>query len=299
VKTANATYAAVGWGHLANWDQNEYYWEDMVTSCIIYDFAAAGWDNMDCYWTYTTGNNVYSSLAWMQYNIDWVTTWWVGDYLFSYGHYGFNGYGGDHIWDCNVYSYINDNGASKQYFNFIWTCANGGVYWDDMYGNQDPITGIDVPEDEIPWYTPTNTHTWYGYLSGSGVVGMPYAWTGDTPTMGNDYCYVGFETSSPFLKNTPPGGWTSTGYQYGYVPYYFYEFALGYDNYGVHGTIIESLDYAAGTTFGHDNNNNPYTFQSSILNHGNWFYTSLQGMEGWWYWRMRVFGDSGMVLPEY
>jgi hypothetical protein len=128
---------------------------------------------------------------------------------------------------------------------------------------------------------------------------MPYAFTGDQPpTMGDDYCYVGFETTSPWLKDPPSAGWTSTGYKYGYYPYNFYSYALGFESYGWHQTIINSLDYAARSTFG-TKNYQDYTYETSILYIGEWKAFSLQGMEGWWYWRMRVFGDWDMILPEY
>lgn len=166
---------------------------------------------------------------------------------------------------------------------------------------------------------PTNTNEYYGYWDSqyfTGCVGMPYAWTGITkdqygpglsvPAYGNssaydDYCYLGFEVSSPFLQNTPPSGWTSTNYQYGYFAYYFYRYALGLDNNGAHATIADSLDYAARMTFGNDirHNNDPYTFGNSILNNGYWFYTSLDGMEGWWYWRMRTFGNAEYLYLPY
>jgi hypothetical protein len=229
---------------------------------------------------------------------------WVGDYLSNNingrWHYAFNGYGGDHVWDYNVYNAINNNGDSKQRFNFIWTCANGGVYWDDVYGNQNQIEGIGVAETEIPWYTPDNTHTWYGYIGyWPGAVGMPYAWTGDAPpTMSNNYCYVGFEVSSPFLQVIPPSGWTSTSLAYAHFPCYFYGYALGPENDGIHGSILGSLNYAAKETFG-THGGEYYTYEDSILNIGKWYYENKEGMEGWWYWRMRVFGDWSMVLPEY
>ncbi|MCW4009531.1 MAG: hypothetical protein NWF05_02785 [Candidatus Bathyarchaeota archaeon] len=312
IQSAKASYAGVGWGHLSSpYSPDEYVWEYTVTDYICYDFNYASWDNLDAYWNLTTQSNVVDSLYWMQNDsssIDWATTWWVGDYLSDtfyspgYGttrHYGFNGYGGDNIWDFRVWSAINSYSDSKQYFNFIWTCVNGGKYWDNQYGDHTWIEGIDYPDD-FPGAPPENTHTYYGYYDSeniTGAVGMPYAFTDYTPTMDNDYCYVGFETTSPFLENIPPAGWTSTNYEYGYFPYYFYAFALGIDFYGYHGTIMDSLDYAAYATFGHDQYNNPYYFANSILNHGYWFYTDLEGMEGWWYWKMQVFGNSDIYLP--
>lgn len=91
------------------------------------------------------------------------------------------------------------------------------------------------------------------------------------------------------MKDTPLAGWTSTGLQYIYFAYYFYRFALGWDNYGTHGTIKQSLDYAASMTFGAG-----YTFSNSILHVGQW---DQDDAGGWWYCKMRLFGNGNLVLP--
>jgi len=161
-----------------------------------------------------------------------------------------------------------------------------------------PIEGIDYPKQPLPGLPPVNYHQYYGYHDSihiTGAVGMPYAWTGRT-NMGNDYCYIGFETTSPYLQDSPPGSWTITDYAYGYFPYYFYEYLLGRDGSVVHHDIADSLDYAARETFG-TKQGEYYTYEDSILNIGHWFYTNLEGMEGWWYWRMRVIGYEDGVLP--
>ncbi|MDR2699986.1 MAG: hypothetical protein LBC12_04145 [Nitrososphaerota archaeon] len=107
------------------------------------------------------------------------------------------------------------------------------------------------------------------------------------------YTYIGWECNSPFMGNNPPSGTSSTGAMYYNYPYYFYRFALGHDNKGNHGTINQSLDYAARMTFGKDASNKDYTFSTSVLNVGQW----RQESAGWFYCRMRVFGNGNMVLP--
>jgi hypothetical protein len=81
------------------------------------------------------------------------------------------------------------------------------------------------------------------------------------------------------------------GMQYKWFPYYFYRYALGLVD-GTHHTTRDSIDYATKKIFGEGT-----YFGNSILYYGNWTWCPYAGMEGWWYPRMRVFGNSNMVLP--
>ncbi len=330
------SYIAMEYGHLNNGiyppDPDEVYWESLVCEQIDSYFPSS-WGHQNAYWTDTTQTNVLQTLQYIQNpdnHITWATTWWVGDYHGGsspytpppYGHYYFYGDDGSYndildtdIWQySNHYHYFNPpyydywvSEPSKQYFTFIWTCANGGCYWNDPSGGWQPtIPGVTWPDTNYnssvePPYIPTNPKTVYGYFDtayGTGELGMPLAWTGNSEMCldgitdpSGSYCYIGFENSSPFLKNTPTPGWTSTGFQYGYFSNYFYRYALGHDNGGVHATIKQSLDYAAWKTFGY-RYGLPYNFENSVLNQGYWDYNN-----GWWYCKMRVFGNSSILLP--
>jgi hypothetical protein len=234
-----------------------------------------------------------------------------------YGHFGFYGDidSSNNIWDnSDVYlgSTFYGTQTSKNFFSFIWTCSNGGRYWSNFDGGQTPALGItapdtNYPEYQVPPYTPNNPNYVYGYYDDNnmtGAVGMPYAWTarddmntnGYTSSSGS-YTYIGWETKSPFMKDIPPDEWTSTNLNYIYFPYYFYRYALGLDSSGIHRTITDSLDYAAWKTFGYINYPAPYNFGNSILNQGHWVYEDEVDPNGWWYSRMRVYGNGGLTLP--
>jgi hypothetical protein len=147
----------------------------------------------------------------------------------------------------------------------------------------------------------------YGYnVDSSHIVGMPYAWTGRTDMSldgyanpSGSYTFIGWENNSPFMIDTPPSGYTSTNLSYIFFVYYFYRYALGYDNYGTHGTINESLDYAARMTFGKISGYTDYTFGSSVLNVGQWMnnqdFPSFANL--WFYCKLRVFGKGNIILP--
>jgi hypothetical protein len=315
VNTVNATNVASEWGHLnpVGYDPSEYQWESMVTGTINSDFPSATWNNVNYYWASTTQTLVDQRLQFIQNPITnaWATTWWVGDFHGSYNppyptHYEFYGDQGDDIWDSNIFTNANSVTQSKSYFNFIWTCTNGGLYWPNQ------IQGITYPpfppSPYPPARPPVNTNTQYGYVDddyGTGVVGMPYAWTGTTSmnldgytSISGSYCYIGFENESPFLKDVPSIEWSSTRSEYGYFAYYFYRYALGIDNFGTHGNIHDSLDYAAKMTFGHDLNNVEFNFGRSVLNNGYWYQSfDPPPMGGWWFCRMRVLGNGALTLP--
>lgn len=328
-KPVNASKVAMTWGHLNNTvyppDAYEVYWEDWVCNQINSMFPVS-WSHQNAYWTYTTDDNLVLTLTYISNpnnGVTWATNFWVGDFLASmgnpppYGHFGFYGYAdsSNNIWDnSDVYlgSTYYGSQISKNYFTFIWTCSNGGCLWNNLYGGQQTVLGVTLPEtnyeeNQVPPYTPNNQNTVYGYYDTvymTGAVGMPFAWTartdmnlnGYTSSSGN-YAYIGWETKSPWMKNIPPSMWTTTNLPYAYFPYYFYRFALGIDNGGNHGTIKQSLDYAAWKTFGYISYPTKYNFGNSILNQGQWVYEDEVDPNGWWYSRMRVYGNGDITLP--
>jgi hypothetical protein len=233
-------------------------------------------------------------------------------------HRGFYGHNNQHIYDNNVYEYANyywwpppsgwfQSIASKQYFDFIWTCANGGLYFDSN-GNTWNVSGVTFPETGYDEYTeppnpPNNPFTKYGFVEDQysmppTIAGMPFAWTGtnsmstngySSPDYGS-YCYIGWENISPFMIN--PTGYNGKSYKH--FPYYFYRYALGIDNGPTHHTIKQSLDYASSIACGY-----LYDFDDTVLYSGEWVYQDAEGddYDGWWYRRMRVFGNSNLNLP--
>jgi hypothetical protein len=319
VKSALATQVSVQWGYLVDPPAGETDAEDWICDQIYWNFYNTGtWAPSNAYWTYTQLWCVAQVLQYCNspYNsVSWATSWWVGDFKPTggpdpFGHLGFYGSAGQHIYDYDVVKYANyyfwgypyywwQYVPSKQYFDFIWTCTNGGLYWYDSNGNWHSIDGITQAASSPIYPPPTNTNTEYGFVDNPtyppSVVGMPLAWTGPagmntdgyaSPDYGS-YCYVGWEAMSPFMI-------TTTGYngkQYQHFPYYFYRYALGLDNYGVHANIHDSLDYATRNIFGPG-----YIFGNSKLDDGEWV-PGPAGMEGWWYRRMRVFGNSNLILP--
>lgn len=126
---------------------------------------------------------------------------------------------------------------------------------------------------------------------------MPFGWTGTTSmsTDGYDsadgsYCYIGWENISPFMIN--PTGYNGKSYKH--FPYDFYRYALGIDNGHTHHTINQSLDYASSIVCGYG-----YDFDDTTLYNGYWQYHDADGddYDGWWYCRMRVFGNGNLSLP--
>jgi hypothetical protein len=314
VESVNATQVAMEWGHLKHVDPEpgEEYWEEVICYQIDNMFTG-GWSHQNAYDELTTDENVATVLEYTSSPYEdctWSTTWWVGDFLhpgpynpWPYGHFACYGHpdSSNNIWDnSDVYLPATYYGTqpSKQYFTFMWTCANGGRYWTNLNGGWQNISGITWPAPTNPGGTPNNPNLVYGYydsINNTGAVGMPFAWTARTDMSPDGYiypvgshAYIGWENTSPFMKDTPTPGWTSTGLQYIYFAYYFYRYALGWDNGGTHGTIRQSLNYAAVMTFG-----NQYNFGNSILNVGEW----KQNDFGWLYCKMRLLGNGNTVLP--
>lgn len=325
-KTAKATKVSTQWGYLyPSPPAGEQTAESWICNEIYENFDDSGWGSSNAWGTYTQLGYVFQTLQYCQNpsnNVDWATAWWVGDFIpdnnFPPEHRGFYGYNNQHIFDNNVYAYANyyywpppsgwwQSISSKHYFDFIWTCSNGGLYFDSS-GDTWNVDGITYPETDYDEYTTppnpaNNPFTHYGYVENPystppTIVGMPYGWTGTTgmstngygsPDYGN-YCYIGFENASPWMVD--PTGYNSKFYKH--FPYYFYRYALGIDGGPTHHTIQESLDYASTLTCGWG-----YDFDDTSLYTGYWEYKDVAGddYDGWWYCRMRVLGNSNLNLP--
>jgi hypothetical protein len=329
VNSATASKVAMQWGHLNYQLQtynltrfnNELSWENTICSSVNSMFSSS-WLHANSYGSSTTPTNVYNVLdnvANPSNGVTWSTTFWVGDFThpwgnpvpLPFGYFGcFTNVTNSYVWDYEIYPRTTAYGASKQYFTFMWTCANGGLYWNPIGGLPGynstggfyDVSGIITPvvSSTKPTWVPTNLNNIYGRSSGSSIVGMPYAWAGTlgmsingySSTSGS-YTYIGWENSSPFMIDTPPAGSTSTNLQYLYFVYYFYRSALGIET-GTPQTITDSLNRAAELTFGSN-----YSFGTSILNTGQWFNEpNFPGFEDkWFYCRLRVYGNGNMVLP--
>jgi hypothetical protein len=325
VKSALADKVSVQWGHLAESPPaGEQTAESWICDQVYQDFVDAGtWIYSNAYWDYTQLWCVVQVLQYCEYpfnDVDWATNWWVGDFWTAtgpdpFGHLGFYGHNDQHIFDYEVFAYANyylwgnppysywwQYIPSKQYFDFIWTCSNGGLYWYDSTGYTWTVPGITASVNSTFYPPPTNPFTQYGFFANPSsnppiAEGMPLAWTGTSamskhgdyyPDSGS-YCYVGWEGPSPWMIDY-------TGYdsvQYKWFPYFFYRYALGIDQGPTHHTIKQSLDYATNMVLG-----NGYYFGNSKFNTGEWIpWPGDPPMGGWWYRRMRVFGNGNLILP--
>jgi hypothetical protein len=329
VKSAEALVISVQWGHLeTDYDEDEKDAEEDLCDYIYWLFYYDDYDNnpthsgnwgvSNAWWVYTDTSGVATCMNWQNdpdNYIDFVTNWWVGDYFPGFpppnpfGHLWFWG-DSDNVSDTQIHYYATGDGSisSKQKFDFIWTCANGGLYWYNDQGAYYNIQGIMYPvagdPETPPGFEPTNTNDEYGFFYSGDAVGMPLAWTGTssmnlngyTSTTGS-YCYIGFEGRSPFMINDLP----ETEVQVDNFPKKFYEYALGYWDtyyypYCEHQTISASLDYASENTFG-------ASFDETPFYTGYWEYLDEDeappGADGWWWvGHMRVFGKGNMVLPN-
>jgi len=300
IKPVEAADIAMHWGYLDDYDANEYGNATAVCEYIAGLFDAEGYYDENAYWDDTTADYVEACMEIQNdpaYGVDFVTNWWVGDFYADesippgpFGHFWLYGYDNDDIVDYYIRYWATEGGtvASKQYFNFIWSCGNGGLWWNDNSGNYDNVSGIFYP---LPTASPvpTNTNDEYGFLyNGVSAVGMPYAWTGRVDmdidgynSYSGDYCYIGFEGASPFMKNNLPGI-SETAVNF---PARFYRYLLGYDYPYTHQSVSCSLDYASYYTYGG-------AFSSSDLYTGYWVPAG-----GYWFCHMRVFGNGDMEMP--
>jgi len=343
VKPVSAKKLSATWGNLNNlnyangtsrYNSTEYVREQTVSNQIYDMFPSTsgsnGWERLNNYaggtvsGGGTTTTNVYNVLdivANPSYNFDWSTNWWVGDFNHPsapnspspYGYFGcFTNVTNSYVFDYEIYNHATSYGNSKNYFTFMWTCGNGGLYWGNN-GAWQNISGVTWPAPTPTNPPPSNPNTQYGYNHlvmigpniGYNSVGMPYAWTGTTgmningySSTSGSYTYIGWENTSPFMGDKPPAINSSTSLEYLFFVYYFYRCALGYENNGAHQTIRDSLDYAAKMGFGKvSGTNTDYNFNSSILNTGQWM-NSQDFPNYWFYCKLRVLGKGNMVLPN-
>jgi hypothetical protein len=291
------------WGNLCptHWNYyNEYSLESSTCSYISNMFPGY----YSSYYNYgddTRSYEVYEALDWIQENEWYSTNLWVGDYFPSNeigyvweegtltpegptGHYNFYGADGYHINDNALYTYVNNDGDSIQYFNFIWTCTCGGSYWDDNLNYVNPYGGT-----QYGYY---DTSSWWDNYNNTGVVGMPYAWTGRTDLSLNgvynpsgEYCYIGW-------LNLSHGLCDSSGNQYypnyAFFLYWFYYFLTGH-YMGTHYSVYQSLDYASLTIWGENFTNSP------IYYYGEW----RDWMGQSWFCKLEVLGNPYISLPYY
>jgi hypothetical protein len=255
-----------------------------------YNTNNAGDCGVNSHSTYSYVNNYLTSSQNPAMQVDYATNWWVGDFdattLYGHTHYSMQGPGGDDTWDYNVYQ-INFRylpRCNKQYFKFIWTCVNGGIQWNGT-GGQNTINGLvnnPLTQTPQPTHIPTNNNSYYGWLqTPEGVAGMPYAWTGQL-SMSNPYCYIGWQNHSPWMQDQPPV-WGAQ--LMAYFPMDFY------DKLTSHWSVLASLNYASNLIYGVD-------FSISPIHLGWWDYNALgDGMTGWWYCQMMIYGNSGLTLP--
>jgi len=318
IQLVKAINVAMQWGYLNPVNGTESGYEEDVCDYIYDLFDGASWSTSNAYWTYTTETNLGQVLQYENHpnsGVGYATNWWVGDFHGSnptspgpYGHLYCYGASSDDIRDADVNIYATlywdpyygwETVVSKQYFNFIWTCVNGGVYWNDPSGTYDNVLGIvspdyRYPQNSHPPTVPINTNDEYGFEHSTGVVGMPLAWT-DTADLSLDgfnypysgdteYCYIGFESKSPFMGDVATG----SGNHYSDFPTAFYYAALGYEDVD-HYSFKDALDFASYQTFGTN-------YLNSRLHNGDWYYRT-DSPSGWFHWSMRVLGNGNNGLP--
>jgi len=321
--TVSGYSTSITWGHLNCYAINytELPKQEKVCQAVNSMFLGSWtWMPADCYGYWTQADYVYDTLekiADPYKGVEYTHVFWVGDYtpstlnntLTPYGNFGlFTNYPGQYVWDQDVYSRITAYGGSKHYFTFMWTCVNGGLYWDN--GVWQNVSGVTWPSDFYqyvyiyPHFVPVpvpNPCTEYSVSNSTYMAGMPLAWTGvsDMSIDGfhnpdGDYTYLGWENNSPFMGNKVPLAYTSKpSWEYSPFIYYFYTWAMSYGN-GEHPPINEALDYGAMMAFGKKQGSSyAQDFESSVLNEGQWVNTG----GNWLYCKLRVLGNGNLRLP--
>jgi len=291
-------HVGVTWGSEYGQESAENLEHFYVCSDIHYEFeSTSGWVSNNFFGGSTTASNVYQCSDDVRDtpSYDYLATFHVGhmwpnmveyghwelDYYDEYGmphfvwvvdgevrHYAYYGSQGSYngIEDAYMYSH----GGAKNYFSMIWTCTNADLFY--------------------------NQGTEYGYYEsahGTGVVGMPYAWTQllnlDTTGYGanpgaSDFCYIGFENVSKTFLEAFEG---SATYNYGDFVRQFFHHALNHND-----PINTALDHATNdmgvyqiTAFNSPNNDLYYGWDEEV-----------EGFEDPWRCIMRVYGDGSNTL---
>jgi hypothetical protein len=284
------TNASMQWGYLESGKQPCTELTDEANICCQIDV----WTQYQNWYTYNLydppydGYTPYSTIVYdnllytLQDNCLATDNFWVGDYCPSYPDgawhwtcYGYPDNPQDLVFDSMIYYIVGD--GSYQYFDFIWTCSNGGCYF--------------TPGGQIDWnpsLNPDEDPPNYGYFDSNGLcIGMPLAWTGlsnmrheayANPDTNCPYCYISFQGGSPYLKDTLNN---SNDIMY-YFVYYFYQYLTGAYN-GGHHTVGQSLDYASQQLWGE-------TYGACTLNTG-WVNSDNYNC------RMRVYGNGDYSIP--
>lgn len=291
---AQYTNGSIQWGNMQHPTGLEF--SDESAACYIIGV----WTTRDGWYTnnfYNNPNNnnppystwAYNQLTYLQQNYLPTDNFWVGDYCNAWNgyaqHWTFYGTPNtnpqDLVWDSTV-NWAIDPAESQQYFDFIWTCSNGGCYWDQYlnYNYNPPLPT-----------SPNNPYVVYGFRDWAGYcVGMPLAWT-NINYMSIDgyygpdvtpYCYIGFQGTSVGLSATASG---STHPYYDFVYFFYYYFTGQLD--GIHHSVIDSLNYASQNIWP------GYNFGNTILHNG-WqvYYNGVN-----WSCAMRVFGNGWYSMP--
>ena len=323
-----SAYAPVASAYKASANWGSYYLQtpDEITTTNdvcqhIYNTldSAYNWDAVNFAGTQTTATNIYqtntnvkadSTCAYLAtfhagnwycsdiegYRIEfidnggWVYPEWVSaGYTRHYNFYPNNGVGG--IEDRSI------PGCAKAKFTFIYTCMNGGLYWNSVGGQI-----VEGPTDAGNQHSGTSTNNaMYAYLDtdkSTGEVGMPYKWLGDTSRSTNGYlypdssgyCYIGFQGRDPDLYQVwEQGSYSGTPRYADWVKEFYNQLSQGVTVKqaldGATNTIDSSITYFSGCSlykgydFGYDTRIGSPTFHQWVL-----------------LGQMRVLGDSSIKL---
>jgi hypothetical protein len=306
---AQAAHVAVAWGDETTVSNQYERSADSLTTSYIANlvnqgYAGPNWYAANYYGSMTTANNVYQSNLNVKNSpaYDYLTTFHVGDMYpnwLRHGHWEQGEYWDDN-YQCWIpysyyvidgytrhYAYYSNEGfgvagieddilytktGSKNQFTFIWTCVNADWMSESLQMNAN--------HELVPGFTINNYYFYDSY--GTGLVGMPAAWTHDFDMSSNGYanpdtgsmCYIGFENTSKGLCDNSEFITSN----YGEFVRDFYYYALV-----EHQTIRYALNHAM-------DDNGVSSFGVSWLNQGYW---DSYG----YYCKMRVYGNGNNILP--
>lgn len=163
-KTVNASSpVTTTWGSMYAQSSNEQASESYVCSSITSIFYSFNWIVMNCYGSDTTASYVYQNNAIVNENsnYNYLATFHVGNWVYSFVQGGYNeivgwyyyypyGYYPIYQWvplgiteHSNYYDWDNSGPTitdsmldfcPKGHFTFIYTCSNGGLYWNNQNG---------------------------------------------------------------------------------------------------------------------------------------------------------------------
>lgn len=212
----------------------------------------------------TNYNTVYSVANYMTtYPYDWATVFYKGDSHFLQPYQSPNTYGHNIYW---LYSDVYNGGLSDH-------------IWDEVLGQ---YTSTGVYHFAFLWTCSMANEM--GGINGNDIYGMAPAWLHTTNLQLDSYnnpdytgkCFIGFQAySKPWTDYT---GYYSYTYQIFGTMFYYYATGASGNYYNVHNALNQaSLNYLGST------------FSSSSIYTGYYYGNNLC--------KLRVFGDSSMVLP--